>query len=152
MLCNTGYVDKFLSWNAFTVLGRLTYVVYLVHYNFLAVYYAHARKPYYYTVLDRVVFYLGVVFISFSLAFLISLTVEIPLLNLEKIYIVNPSQQSKILLLYTRPILISEFVHAEDTTKKSTPTVDDSKKTFRNDSSRMPDVELNGISISDKSP
>ena len=92
-----GYVDAFLSWNAFTVLGRLTYVVYLIHYNFLAIFYAHARKPYYYTVLDRVVFYLGVVFLSFLLSFFISIAIEIPLLNLEKIYIFNWSGSATVI-------------------------------------------------------
>ena len=77
------------------MLGRITYVVYLVHYNFLAIYYAHVRKPDYYTALSRVVFFLGVVMLVFLVSFIISLTIELPFLNLEKIYIVNPSSQSK---------------------------------------------------------
>ena len=86
--CVNGYggpVNKFLSWKAFTPLGRLTYVIYLIHFTYLMVWSARLRKPIYYTNLDHTQFYLGVVFSLNLLAFGISLIVEVPLLNLEKL-------------------------------------------------------------------
>jgi hypothetical protein len=46
---------------------------------------AHLRKPIYYTDLDHVQFYVGVVFGVNLLAFAISVTVEAPFLNFEKL-------------------------------------------------------------------
>ena len=86
--CVHGYggpVNKFLSWRAFTPLSRLTYVVYLVHLNYMFTWKDTLRKPIYYTDLDHVQFYLGVVFGVNLLAFAISVTVEAPFLNLEKL-------------------------------------------------------------------
>ena len=86
--CVHGYggpVNRFLSWKVFTPLSRLTYVVYLVHVNYMFMWSSTLRKPIYYTDLDHVQFYLGVVFGLNLLAFGISLTVEAPLINLEKI-------------------------------------------------------------------
>ena len=86
--CVHGYggpVNRFLSWKAFVPLSRLTYVVYLIHFTYLMVWSARLRKPIYYTDLDHVQFYLGAVFGLNLLAFAISLTIEAPLMNLEKI-------------------------------------------------------------------
>ena len=43
------------------------------------------RKPYYYTIFDQIQQFLGVVFMVFLIAFIISVTVEAPFLNLEKL-------------------------------------------------------------------
>ena len=86
--CVHGYggpVNRFLSWRAFTPLSRLTYVVYLVHLNYLYMWSAHLRKPVYYSDLDHVQFYLGVLFGVNLLAFGISVMIEAPFLNLEKL-------------------------------------------------------------------
>lgn len=80
----SGFVNRFLSWKAFTPLGRMTYVVYLVHLNYLDIFWNHMRKPYYYTIFDQIQQFLGVVFMVFLIAFFISVTVEAPFLNLEK--------------------------------------------------------------------
>lgn len=86
--CVHGYggpVNRILSWRVFIPLSRLTYVIYLVHVNYLLVWTANLRQPIYYTNLDHVQFFLGVIFGVTLLAFGISLTVEIPMLNLEKL-------------------------------------------------------------------
>ena len=67
-------------------LSRLTYVMYLVHLNYMAVYYARARKPIYYTMWDTLQAYFGFLLAVISLAFVICLTVEIPFLNLENLF------------------------------------------------------------------
>lgn len=74
-----------MSWKAYIPLGRLTYVVYLIHFEYLYLFWAHARKPYYYTVLDHIQHYFGVLLMVFLLAFVISITIEAPFLNLEKL-------------------------------------------------------------------
>ncbi len=75
-----------LSWKGFIPLSRLTYVMYLVHLNYMAVYYAHARKPIYYTMWDTVQAYFGFLLAVILLAFIVCLTIEIPFLNLEKLF------------------------------------------------------------------
>ena len=69
----------------FTPLARLTYVAYLIHFDYLFAYWGHARKPYYYTVWDHVQHYLGVLMMLFLLSFAVSATVEASFLNLEKL-------------------------------------------------------------------
>ena len=86
--CVHGYggpVNKFLSWRPFTPLSRLTYVVYLVHLNYMFAYKNNLRKPIYYTDMDHVQFYFGVIFGVNLLAFAVSVTIESPFLNLEKL-------------------------------------------------------------------
>ena len=60
--------------------------MYLVHLNYMAVYYARARKPIYYTMWDTVQAYFGFLLAVILLAFAICLVVEVPFLNLEKLF------------------------------------------------------------------
>ena len=86
--CVHGYggpVNRFLSGQVFIPLSRLTYIIYLVHVNYLLVWSAHLRKPIYYTDMDHAHFFFGVVFCVTLLAFVISLTVETPFLSLQKL-------------------------------------------------------------------
>jgi len=90
--CVNGYggpVDGFLSWKVFTSLSRFSYVVYLIHQNILHVYIDHLRKPFYYTDLNYILLFLGVLFFSFLLALPIVLMIEIPLGNLQKLVFLN---------------------------------------------------------------
>ena len=84
--CLEGFVNNLLSWKGFIPLSRLTYVMYLVHLNYMAVYYARARKPIYYTMWDTVQAYFGFLLAVILLAFAICLVVEVPFLNLEKLF------------------------------------------------------------------
>lgn len=77
------------------MLGRTTYVVYLVHLNVIALFYGHLRKPFYYTVFSQVMLYLAFVFLSFLVAFIICLTIEQPLLGLERLHIVSKRKSSE---------------------------------------------------------
>lgn len=86
-----GFVNQFLSWKVFVPLGRLTYVVYLIHQNYLIVYHANLRKPYFYNKTTHTQHYFGVLFIVFLMAYAICLTVEVPLLNLERLLITSNS-------------------------------------------------------------
>ena len=53
--------------------------------NYLTMFFARLRKPGYYTTYDEVQLYFGVLVTCFALAFFVSLTVEAPMLNLEKL-------------------------------------------------------------------
>ena len=78
-------MNRFLSWKGFLPLSRLTYCVYLIHFNYLTVYYAMSRKLIYYTFSSQLTTYLGIVVTVFGLAFVVSVTIEASFLNLEKI-------------------------------------------------------------------
>lgn len=80
-----GFVNRILSWKGFLPLGRLTYCVYLIHYDFLNVFYSAIRKQFYYNMLQQFTTSFGLIFISFGLAFVAAVTVEASFLNLEKL-------------------------------------------------------------------
>lgn len=65
-------------------LGRLTYCVYLIHLDYLNVFYAHNRKLLYYTFIDALTTYFGIAVTVFGLAFVVTVTIEASFLNLEK--------------------------------------------------------------------
>ena len=92
--CVHGYggpVNAFLSWKVFTSFSRLSYVVYLVHFNILHVYVYHLRKPFYYTDFNQIPFFLGILFCSFLFAFPVVLAIEFPMGNLLKLIAFNES-------------------------------------------------------------
>ncbi len=65
-------------------LGRLTYTVYLIHFNLIKMHFSRARQPIYVDKLDIFVMYLGIVIASFTLSSFVSLIVEIPFINLDR--------------------------------------------------------------------
>jgi len=101
----TGFVNRLLSWKGFLPLGRMTYCVYLIHYDFLVVYYSAMRKRFYYTLFEQFTVCFGLLVVSFGLAFLVSVTLEASFLNLEKLIF---SSKSKSKLTYIkRSVLFS---------------------------------------------
>jgi peptidoglycan/LPS O-acetylase OafA/YrhL len=76
-------------------LGRLTYCVYLVHYDFLTVFTSAVRKQYYYTLFGTVVTCFGVLVFCFALAFLAAVAIEASFLNLEKLLFSSSKPKSK---------------------------------------------------------
>lgn len=85
MIISTGFVNRFLSWRGFLPLSRLTYCVYLIHYNYLTVFYAMNRKQLYYTFISELTTYFGILLTVFGLSFVIAVTVEASFVNLEKL-------------------------------------------------------------------
>ena len=79
---NKGFVNRILSWGFFTPLSRLSYIVYLTHYTYIKTVFALYRKPLYYTFILSIVFYVGILVVTFILSSLIAIVVEIPFLNL----------------------------------------------------------------------
>ncbi|XP_064616859.1 LOW QUALITY PROTEIN: nose resistant to fluoxetine protein 6-like [Liolophura sinensis] len=85
--CCTGYggfVNTFLSWNAFIPLSRLTYCAYLIHPLVMYYYYFSQRTPVYGSDLNEIYIFLGNAVMSYGLAFIVSLVFEAPFMGLEK--------------------------------------------------------------------
>lgn len=70
-------------------LSRLSYCVYLIHYDYLNIFYAANRKLVYYTFFTQLTSYFGIVLTVFGLAFLVCITVESSFLNLEKLIVAS---------------------------------------------------------------
>ncbi|EFX85286.1 hypothetical protein DAPPUDRAFT_314000 [Daphnia pulex] len=87
-----GFVNRLLSWKGFLPLGRMTYCVYLIHYDFLVVYYSAMRKRFYYTLFEQFTVCFGLLVVTFGLAFLVSVTLEASFLNLEKLVFSSKSK------------------------------------------------------------
>lgn len=66
-------------------LSRLTFCVYLVHFDYLHVFYSVNRKLLYYTFFSQLTTYMGFLMSVFGLAFIVSLAVEAPFINLTKL-------------------------------------------------------------------
>ncbi len=79
-----GFVNRLLSWKGFLPLGRLTYCAYLVHLDYLIIFYAAVRKQFYYTLFEQFTTCFGALVFVFLLAFVVSVTLEASFLNLEK--------------------------------------------------------------------
>jgi len=80
-----GIVNSFLSWKVFIPLGRITYCIYLIHFNYYTFFFGHKRKPDYYTLYETIHGYLGQLLTVTLLSFFVSVTVEASFLNLEKL-------------------------------------------------------------------
>ncbi|XP_035683589.1 nose resistant to fluoxetine protein 6-like [Branchiostoma floridae] len=80
-----GLVNTFLSWELWVPLSRLTYCAYLVHPMVIYVAFYTREVTLHYSTLTVIYFFLGNLVLSYGLAFLVSVTVEAPLLGLEKI-------------------------------------------------------------------
>ncbi|XP_066294089.1 nose resistant to fluoxetine protein 6-like [Branchiostoma lanceolatum] len=88
LACFYGYggaVNTFLSWDFFVPLSRLTYCAYLVHPMIIYMAFYDREVTLHYTTLMVIYSFVGNLVLSYGLAFLVSVTVEAPLLGLEKI-------------------------------------------------------------------
>ena len=83
-LFTVGFVDHLLSWRGFLPLSRLTYCVFLIHYDYLNVFYSLNRRMLYYTFTDQLTTFFGITVTVFGLAFIVAVTVEASFFNLEK--------------------------------------------------------------------
>ena len=87
-VCAVGYggpVNSFLSWKVWAPLGRLTYCSYIVHPAVIFYLSLNMEKPLHYTDLVMIQVYIAGLVISYCVAFVLSMTVEAPMLSLEKV-------------------------------------------------------------------
>ncbi|XP_055338682.1 nose resistant to fluoxetine protein 6-like [Paramacrobiotus metropolitanus] len=79
-------VRSFLSLRIWTVLGRLTYAAFLVHFLILQMYYTSLRTMLGYTWYQVVTIFWSQVVSVYLVAFIAALFVEMPLRNIEKLF------------------------------------------------------------------
>ncbi|XP_071956995.1 nose resistant to fluoxetine protein 6-like [Antedon mediterranea] len=86
--CVTGYggpVNTLLSWSFWIPLSRINYCAYLLHPIIMFVFYYSLPNLIYFTDLLLVYFFLGNIVLSYSAAFLLSVSIEAPFMALEKL-------------------------------------------------------------------
>ena len=89
LACDAGYggpVNAFLSWKPFVVLGRLTYMIYLIHPCLISILYQNMGMPFFMNIPTMAVFFTGILAISTAVAFVLMLLFETPMIGLEKIF------------------------------------------------------------------
>ncbi|CAC5415930.1 unnamed protein product [Mytilus coruscus] len=87
-VCATGHggpVNTILSWKVWAPLGRLTYCAYIVHPAVIFYFGLTMEKTLHYTDLVFVQQYISLVVVSYGVAFVLSMTIEAPMLGLEKV-------------------------------------------------------------------
>ncbi|KAK3087369.1 hypothetical protein FSP39_005125 [Pinctada imbricata] len=82
---NGGPINTLLSWEGFVPLSRLTYCAYLVHPIVMEVYEGSLRHPLDFTILTFSFLFIGYLVCAMSIAFIVSLAFEAPMMGLEKI-------------------------------------------------------------------
>lgn len=81
---NGGYINSFLSWSFWTPLARLTFGAYLIHPVIIFLVLTTKPTMFYWTYVELSVFFIGCVVISYAAAFILSLLIEQPAMNIEK--------------------------------------------------------------------
>ena len=88
--CMSGYgglVNDILSWSVWAPLGRLTFGAYLVHPIVIGFYYFNLLTPLHFTDLTMIYMYIANVVMSYMVAFVVSIAVEAPMMQLEKLIV-----------------------------------------------------------------
>lgn len=80
-----GLIDKILSWRVFIPLSRLTYGVYLWHNLVIQVLLKSSRSTFVVTDITFTIYYVAVTIFSFMVSYIISVCIEYPVFNLEKV-------------------------------------------------------------------
>ncbi|KAG8198740.1 hypothetical protein JTE90_023505 [Oedothorax gibbosus] len=90
-----GFVNCFLSWKFFIPLSRLTFCAYLVHPIIITAFYESQKSLIQFSNVTWMVFFLGFLIISYTVALLTSLLLEAPVIRFEKYFrsIYRKSQQ-----------------------------------------------------------
>merc|ERR1712029_187440 len=78
-------INSFLSWGPFTVLGRLTFLSYLIHFEIIQIILGSYTYSLELNTFQIVIFYIGALVIVMSTAFVLTLCFEMPFGGLEKI-------------------------------------------------------------------
>jgi len=87
----SGFANRILSWEGFMPLGRLSFLAYVVHYDFIKIYYIN-KAPLYFTKMDVMMNYFLVLMVSYMLSFILSICIEMPFINLDR-YLMSSTQK-----------------------------------------------------------
>lgn len=82
-----GWVNTILSWKLWAPIGRLTYAAYLVHPMVLVAFYLTMVEPLPFTDLNFIYLFIANVVLSYGIAYIVSMAVEAPMLQLEKLFL-----------------------------------------------------------------
>ncbi|KAK3732191.1 hypothetical protein RRG08_026573 [Elysia crispata] len=82
-----GFVNSFLSWSPFVVLGRLTYMAYLIHLSFIAIYVGNQQSLIYATSFNLAMIFISIMVCTYGISFVLMLALESPMIGLEKIFL-----------------------------------------------------------------
>lgn len=85
---NGSFVKDILSWKIWAPLGRLTYAAYLVHPIVIYTYNLNLRTPLYFSDLTMIYLFISNLVLSYVFAFIVSMLVEAPMIQLEKLVLV----------------------------------------------------------------
>ncbi|GFS10407.1 nose resistant to fluoxetine protein 6-like [Elysia marginata] len=90
MACATGwggFANSLLSWSPFVVLGRLTFMAYLIHVAIIDIYFGNQQTLYRVTDLNIALTYIGILVATYGVSFVLMLVLESPMIGLEKLFI-----------------------------------------------------------------
>merc|ERR1712241_894805 len=94
-----GLVNDFLSWGFFAPLSRLTFFMYLIHLDFERMFYGSMDYTYDFSNLQMSIWFIGLMMMIGGLAFVATLSFEIPFAKLEMFVIGaimgKPSRKTK---------------------------------------------------------
>ena len=93
-----GIINTLLSWKLWVPLGKLTYMVYLIHPLVMAYYYSVSEMKFLYSDVNYAFQYVSILVMTYVISFLAVLLVESPLVQLEKVITSKPVATPTVLL------------------------------------------------------
>jgi peptidoglycan/LPS O-acetylase OafA/YrhL len=93
LLCHRGWggwVNKFLSWNLFVPFSKLSYCAYLVHIYVIYWFEMTRYVPPHMDETSMILSVIGHVIVSYMMAYFLSMTFEVPIIKLERIWLFPP--------------------------------------------------------------
>ena len=88
-------MNDLLSRQIFVPLAKISFSAFLIHNNVLEYYVSQLRIPLYYTPIQLVVVYLGLIVLTLIISAFLTITIEMPFKNLEKYILPITSQSSR---------------------------------------------------------
>ncbi|XP_070534768.1 O-acyltransferase like protein-like [Ptychodera flava] len=92
---NGGPVDQFLSWRGWLPLARVNYCAYLLHLTVILMYTWGLKYLWFYSDFNMAVVSIAMVAITYALAVVFTMVIEIPIIGLEKIFFPDKNKKNK---------------------------------------------------------
>ena len=86
-----GILNEFLSSKMFLPISRLSYPIYLINFTLNTAYVSYLRVPYNVNLLNLIIAALGMLILALILSVFLSIFIEMPFRNLEKIVLFDPT-------------------------------------------------------------
>lgn len=122
-----GYINKFLSWNAFVPLSRLTFGVYLIHAPFIILFLHISRERILFSHFTLVSLCFAVLLWSYCLTYLMFVLCEAPTAQLDKLIFMGAGtneRRQKLPLQNGSQLVKTWVVSTESAVEKGQPPVD----------------------------